>query len=57
MAGIIFQAHPASGKSACTDSPRIGLDTLPAESDILSLHCPLTDRNGYSSAYAFNHGF
>lgn len=39
---IIF--YSASGKSTCTDYERVELDRLLKESDILSLHCPLSDR-------------
>lgn len=39
---IIF--YSASGKSTCTDYERVEFDTLLRESDILSLHCPLSDR-------------
>ncbi|RKI78690.1 D-2-hydroxyacid dehydrogenase [bacterium 0.1xD8-71] len=34
----------ASGKSTCTEYERVEFDTLLRESDILSLHCPLSDR-------------
>lgn len=39
---VIF--YSASGKSTCTDYKRVEFDTLLKESDILSLHCPLSDR-------------
>lgn len=39
---VIF--YSASGKSTCTEYERVELDALLAQSDILSLHCPLTDR-------------
>lgn len=39
---VIF--YSASGKNETTDYERVGFDTLLAESDVLSLHCPLTDR-------------
>ncbi|MDE7187090.1 MAG: D-2-hydroxyacid dehydrogenase [Lachnospiraceae bacterium] len=39
---VIF--YSASGKSTCTDYTRVEFDTLLKESDILSLHCPLSAR-------------
>jgi glycerate dehydrogenase len=39
---VIF--YSASGKSTCKEYERVEFDTLLAESDILSLHCPLSDR-------------
>ncbi len=39
---VIF--YSASGRSSCTEYDRVEFDTLLAESDILSLHCPLSDR-------------
>ena len=42
--GCKVQFYSASGNSTCTNYPRVGLDTLLCTSDIVSLHCPLTDR-------------
>ncbi len=39
---VIF--YSASGKSSCTEYERVELDELLARSDILSLHCPLSER-------------
>lgn len=39
---VIF--FSASGKSACTEYERVSFDGLLAQADILSLHCPLSDR-------------
>ena len=39
---VIF--YSASGKNDTSDFERVDFDTLLAESDVLSLHCPLTDR-------------
>ncbi len=39
---VIF--YSASGKSSCTAYERVEFDELLAQSDILSLHCPLSDR-------------
>lgn len=36
--------YSASGNSTCTDYERVDFDTLLKESDVISLHCPLTDR-------------
>ncbi len=38
---VIF--HSITGKSACTDYEQVDKETLLAESDFLSLHCPLSD--------------
>lgn len=38
---VIF--HSITGKSSVTDYPQVDKDTLLAESDFLSLHCPLSD--------------
>ncbi len=38
---VIF--HSVTGKSTCIDYPQVDKDTLLAESDFLSLHCPLSD--------------
>lgn len=39
---VIF--YSSSGKSTCTDYERVEFDDLLKQSDILSLHCPLSDR-------------
>lgn len=39
---VVF--YSASGNSTCTDYERVDFDTLLAESDFLSLHCPLSDK-------------
>ncbi len=39
---VIF--YSTSGKSTCKDYRQVDFDTLLTESDILSLHCPLTER-------------
>lgn len=38
---VIF--HSITGKSTCTEYRQVDKDTLLAESDFLSLHCPLSD--------------
>lgn len=39
---VIF--YSASGKSTCTEYERVEFDDFLSQSDILSLHCPLSDR-------------
>lgn len=39
---VIF--YSASGKSSCTDYEQVDFETLLAQSDFLSLHCPLSER-------------
>ena len=39
---VIF--YSASGNNTTADYERVDLDTLLAESDVLSIHCPLSDR-------------
>ena len=38
---VIF--HSVTGTSTCTDYEQVSFDTLLAQSDFLSLHCPLSD--------------
>lgn len=38
---VIF--YSPTGKSSCTEYERVDFDTLLAEADVLSLHCPLSD--------------
>ncbi len=38
---VIF--YSVTGKSSCAEYPRVDRDTLLAESDFLSLHCPLSE--------------
>ena len=38
---VIF--HSVTGRSTCTEYPQVDFETLLAESDVLSLHCPLSD--------------
>jgi len=39
---VIF--YSASGNSTCTDYERVDFDTLLEKSDVLSLHCPLSEK-------------
>ncbi|MCR5669731.1 MAG: D-2-hydroxyacid dehydrogenase [Butyrivibrio sp.] len=41
-AKVIF--YSASGNSTCTDYERVEFDELLSRSDVISLHCPLSDR-------------
>lgn len=48
---VIF--HSVTGKSTVTDYPQVDKDTLLAESDFLSLHCPLSELSrGFINAEA-----
>lgn len=50
---VIF--YSASGKSSCTEYERVEFEELLAQSDILSLHCPLSDRTkGLMNGEAFS---
>lgn len=42
---VIF--YSASGCSTCTEYERVDLKTLLAESDVLSIHCPLSEKTKY----------
>ena len=41
--GCHVMFHSVTGKSNCKDYPQVDKDTLLAESDYLSLHCPLSE--------------
>lgn len=50
---VIF--YSASGKSSCSEYKRVEFEELLAQSDILSLHCPLSDRTkGLMNREAFS---
>lgn len=50
---VIF--YSASGKSSCTEYERVEFEELLAQSDVLSLHCPLSDRTkGLMNREAFS---
>lgn len=42
--GMKVSYYPTSGKAHCDRYPAIPLETLLAESDIVSIHCPLNER-------------
>ena len=51
---VIF--HSITGKSTCAEYPQVDKETLLAESDFLSLHCPLSDLSrNFIDASALKH--
>lgn len=51
--GCHVMFHSVTGKSSCKDYPQVDKDTLLAESDYLSLHCPLSElTKNFIDAYA-----